>query len=808
GHLFAGKKRIRFFGVNLAFGGNFPAHADAEKIAARMAKFGINCVRFHHMDNEVPPNGLLQKDRITPDPEMLDRLDYFIAQLKKNGIYSDLNLHVSREYPGFAKWNGSPGYFKGVDNFYPPMIALQHDYARALLGHVNPYTGLAYANEPAVAFVEINNENGLISEWGNGGFDEMPDPYAADLRRQWNAWLANRYGGNAKHAKAWNQGAEPLGGEMIKGDFAGQNSRWLLEQHEGAVAGWEVVNAPTAGQAADFAKAHLKQESVPVAKLTVTRPGAENWHVQASYPDLKTVAGKSYTLDFFAKSSRPRKISVAVGQAHAPWQLFWSSPVTLAGEWKKYHFVFTASETDDHMRIVFSNFGTAGADAYFSDVSLRPGGVAGFKEGEAPGDVAVFQTTTSGSRTPAAQRDWHQFLYDAETRYWTGMRQFIRDELHSQSLIVGSAAGFSPWSIQAKLDVVDAHEYWQHPQFPHKPWDLDDWTVRNIPMAGEPGGGGVGHLAMMRVADKPFIVTEYNHAAPNTYSSEAFLEVCAVAALQDWDGVFAFAYSHRTDEWDARHIPNFFDIDQHPLKMATLPAAVALFLRGDIQPPKQKNIIETTPEAAMKSVEKGGSWSDARAYGIQLEEAFQHPVAMRIGTSEKASSHSKSNSAVITSDNGELTWDTTSRRMLINTPRSAGLVGAVRAGEIINLGGISITPGITVQNWATITVTVLEGADLKTGKRLLITATGYVENSGMHWKDAAKSSVGRDFGKAPSMVEGIPSTITLPLTGNYKAWSLDERGRRKNEVLLKRENQSLVIELSPEEKTLWWEIAL
>src|SRR5688572_8425727 len=50
GHLSNPKGRIRFFGVNMAFGGNFPTHADAEKIAARMAKFGINCVRFHHLD--------------------------------------------------------------------------------------------------------------------------------------------------------------------------------------------------------------------------------------------------------------------------------------------------------------------------------------------------------------------------------------------------------------------------------------------------------------------------------------------------------------------------------------------------------------------------------------------------------------------------------------------------------------------------------------------------------------------------------------------------------------------------------------
>ncbi|MDD5261547.1 MAG: beta-galactosidase [Methylacidiphilales bacterium] len=641
GHLFAGEKRIRFFGVNVAFGGNFPTHPDAEKIAARMAKFGINCVRFHHMDTGITPNGLLQKDKRTLDPEMLDRLDYFIAQLKKNGIYTDLNLHVGREYPGFKKWEGAPGYFKGVDNFFPPMIALQHEYAQALLTHLNPYTGMAYTDEPAVAFVEINNENGLMNEWNNKALDAMPDPYAADLRRQWNEWLSKKYGSDQKLAASWNQDA---------------------------------------------------------------------------------------------------------------------------------------------------NAGSA-------DISPRLG------------EINIFQRKEITSRPPAAQRDWHRFLFDTEMGYWTGMRQFIRDELHAHSLVVGSAAGYSPWPIQAMLDVVDAHAYWQHPHFPHRPWDPNDWTVNNIPMAGEPNGGTLPGLAMMRVADKPFIVTEYNHPAPNTYSSEAFLELCAVAALQDWDGVFAFAYSHRMDQWDAERIPNFFDIDQHPTKMTTLPAAVALFLRGDIQAP-EPHIAETTLDDAVELVDKSNSWSNASAYGIRRGETFQHPVAMRIGNATTpVSLVAKSETSGIASDNGELTWDPTSRRMLIKSPKSVCVVGTLHSGETIDLGGVSIIPGATLQNWAALTVTVMEGADFKTATRLLVTATGSVENTDMHWKDASRNSVGSDYGKAPSRLEGIPATITLSLSGKYKAWALDERGARKSEVPLKSGNGTLSIELSPEQKTLWWEIA-
>ena len=118
GHLFAGEKRIRFFGVNTCFGANFPTHADAEKIAARMAKFGIGCVRFHHMDTSMAPEGILQADKRTLDPAMLDRLDYFIFQLKRRGIYADLNLHVGRTYPGLPAGGSMPGFHKGVDNFF------------------------------------------------------------------------------------------------------------------------------------------------------------------------------------------------------------------------------------------------------------------------------------------------------------------------------------------------------------------------------------------------------------------------------------------------------------------------------------------------------------------------------------------------------------------------------------------------------------------------------------------------------------------------------------------------------------------
>ena len=40
--------------------------------------------------------------------------------------------------------------------------------------------------------------------------------------------------------------------------------------------------------------------------------------------------------------------------------------------------------------------------------------------------------------------------------------------------------------IQAKLDVVDVHGYWRHPQFPGRPWDPANWLVGNESMVTAP----------------------------------------------------------------------------------------------------------------------------------------------------------------------------------------------------------------------------------------------------------------------------------------------------------------------------------
>ena len=789
GHFYAGDERIRFLGVNLCFGANFPSHEDAEKIAARMAKFGINCVRFHHMDTSASPSGLVKADRKTIDPERLERLDYLIAKLKERGIYSNLNLHVGRKYPDRPEWPGMPGYFKGVDNFDPAMIRDQQEYARALLHHVNPYTKARYADEPAVAIVEINNENALFQDWSGGRLDDMPDPYAADVQARWNKFLADRYRTDEAMRKAWSVQDVPRGPELLRnGGFDRGEEGWRFEQHSGKsrreVAGGRL-------------------------KLTVEEPARESWHIQFNQPGLRLKADTPYTLRFRARTSEPAQLSVNAMQAHEPWKQLWSVQQALTPEWKDVELVFRVGADDPNGRVSFSGLGDRKVDLEIDDVSLAEGGVMGLRPGEALGQVAWFRHREFGVRTPEAQADWIRFLWGLEDEYWSGMYRFVKQTLGSKAVVLGTQMGWSPAPVQAKLDAIDSHAYWQHPRFPRRPWDQNDWTIQDLPMAGRPDGGTLPRLGLSRVVGKPFLCTEYNHSAPNTYGAEAFPLIAAYAARQDWDGVFVFAYSHRKDDWGPGRITSFFDVDQHPAKMATLPAAAAMFLRGDVPRAKQAAIARPTAEDWIQAGRLRGSWGlGGEAFGLTKEQALTHYVGVALDGASPAPEGSDP------ADARAFAWkpgaDEKSGRVTIDAPRSKAAIGSIQGGPF-RLGDVTIAPKPNRQDWAAFTLTAIDGPDFRSPGRILLTATGDAGNVGMKWRDAARTTVGTDWGKGPSLVEGVPATIELPVpAARVKAWPLDEKGRRRAGEPIKIEDagKGCRIPIGPEAKTLWYEIEI
>jgi hypothetical protein len=822
GHLYGGSERIRFFGVNICFGANFPRKADAEKVAGRLAKFGINVVRFHHMDNRAFPDGIRARNvahNRDLDAEALDRLDYFIAQLKRQGIYANLNLLVSRP---FNAADGLPAAIERIPwkdrhaagFFHAPMIELQKEYARKLLSHRNPYTELTYAEDPAVAFIEINNENGLIHGWLGNEVDRLPGEFLADLQRQWNSWLQRRYRSTDLVRKAWELKEEPLGDELLmNAAFDNGTQHWRLERHEKAEASAAVSDdVPPSFRAASRAA-----KSVRVA---ITRPSSDSWHVQFHQAGLKVDAKRPYTFTFWAKADKPLTATVVTNQAHPPWQrLGLSVPISLTTEWQEFRFVFEPTANDDNARVGISDLARHTGTIWLVGPSFRPGGIIGLHSDERleTGTMKPFEHARFGERTAAGQRDWLRFLWETEDNYWETMRRYLKDDLKVRAVVIGTIVGCSTPNLMARFDAVDSHAYWHHPSFPGRPWDPEDWFVTNRSMVNETGGTLPG-LAFRRVLGKPHCVTEYNHAAPNTFGSEGFLLLAAYGALQDWDALYAFSYSHRRDDWGPGRISGFFDIDQHPTKMVSLVPAMALFMRGDVKPAEKAIVVGLDKEHEVDALRKARSWDLVHAghLGVSRPAALIHRVAIATGGTEKPANAIGNDSArekpFYESDTKELAWDlrTPMRGVVtVNTFKSRAAIG-YSGGKRFDLGGVVIEPGATSQDgWSAITVTALDGTLASGPARVLITATGYVQNTDMVWKNAEKTSVGRNWGKAPSLVEGIPARITLPLSADRaQAWALGERGERKTALAVQASDDGKAqINLGTPAQTLWYEVS-
>jgi len=201
-------RRVRLWGVNVSAAACTPPKPDASQIAAHLARLGVSCVRFHFFDQPAP-RGILdpsRNDTRALDSGQMDRLDWFVAELKRRGIYTNLNLNVARRCkPGDGvRDHELLGFAKGLTCFDPRLLELQREYARQLLTHLNPYTKSEYRREPAVAMVEIVNENSLVESWFSGRllgqntrknpgtWTDIPASYEQDLTRRYNDWLRER----------------------------------------------------------------------------------------------------------------------------------------------------------------------------------------------------------------------------------------------------------------------------------------------------------------------------------------------------------------------------------------------------------------------------------------------------------------------------------------------------------------------------------------------------------------------------------------------------------------------------------------
>lgn len=161
------REEASFFGVNytLPFAHAYRAlgylgldrKTAIDKDVYHISRLGLNAYRIHLWDVELADGqgNLLEN-------EHLDLMDYLIAKLKERNIHIVITAQTNfgNGYPERNIQTGgfSYKYDKCDMHSNPEAIAAQETYLYDLVKHVNPYTGLAYKNDPSIVGFEINNE--------------------------------------------------------------------------------------------------------------------------------------------------------------------------------------------------------------------------------------------------------------------------------------------------------------------------------------------------------------------------------------------------------------------------------------------------------------------------------------------------------------------------------------------------------------------------------------------------------------------------------------------------------------------------
>ena len=186
---------VKFWGTNFNGCGCFPEKDYAERLAKRLAKIGINLVRFHQLDSQWhTPNifAFTKGKRVTSgafDTESMDRLDYLIHCLKQEGIYCYMDMFTYRKFKsdeGVENAAALGDAAKPYCNYDDKLIELQKELCQRIWTHKNPYTGLAYCDDPVFVMAEIVNESDLFANI----HPITAEPYKSHFLSKLDAWLA------------------------------------------------------------------------------------------------------------------------------------------------------------------------------------------------------------------------------------------------------------------------------------------------------------------------------------------------------------------------------------------------------------------------------------------------------------------------------------------------------------------------------------------------------------------------------------------------------------------------------------------
>jgi len=131
--------------------------AEIDKDIYHFSRLGFDLYRLHVWDTEIS-----DEEGNLIENEHLETFDYLLNELKKRKINFVITPiaywgngwpEPDEDTPGFSNKYGKEGSLTN-----PEAIKAQQNYLEQFLNHVNPYTGVAYKDEPNLIAFEVSNE--------------------------------------------------------------------------------------------------------------------------------------------------------------------------------------------------------------------------------------------------------------------------------------------------------------------------------------------------------------------------------------------------------------------------------------------------------------------------------------------------------------------------------------------------------------------------------------------------------------------------------------------------------------------------
>ncbi|MCX6366425.1 MAG: hypothetical protein NTX57_06895 [Armatimonadetes bacterium] len=419
-------------------------------------------------------------------------------------------------------------------------------------------------------------------------------------------------------------------------------------------------------------------------------------------------------------------------------------------------------------------------------------------------------------------------------RGYAKMKAFIREQGCKALLTDMNGWSESPAFMAARtsLDFVDNHFYWDHPRFLETDWQLPSEGYQEGASAIGSGGTGPSNVAMTRLFGKPFTVSEFNYTAPNPHRSEGGLIMGAAAGLQDWDGVWRFAYSHSKESAVAPGALSYFDLANDPVSLASDRAGILLFTRGDVRPAPgavsrhlRRDELLTKPELAVSPgfgelalVTRVGTWIEDASGPL----APPRPVELRLTKGESKDALAQLFQTNRLPESNRTNFDTQERQsetgevfvngqfgsIRIVTPRTLG--GVCPEGDAIKCGPLRIAAEGTE---AMVYVSSLDGKPVSESGRLLVAHVTDIQNTGARYSTSNRRIL-ESWGTLPHLAKRGTANLTLTrkLTGKVEAWRLDTSGNRLTPLAAKLTGTELTLPLTtlgPDGKaTIYYEVVI